>query len=219
MGRGGESQNPEYSPSCALPTVHDTTSAGAMLGALQALSATYNRAHARRPLTTSMALGAVIAGTGDLVCQYQEKGSLLTSGALDGRRVAELSLTRALVMAPFLYVYFPLLARLIPGDSWARVLARVVADTAIGAPISLCIIFAGTSTLKGRPQDTLSRIQDRLLPTWYLGAHYWPFIHILNFKVVPPGHQGLVAHFASVWWMIQISAASNKRLVDSPLAE
>ena len=115
-------------------------------------------------------------------------------------------------MAPMLYLYFPALARVISGNTWSRVVARVAADTAVGAPVSLCIVFAATSAMKGKPEDTVSRIQDRLLPTWALGAQYWPFVHLLNFKFIHPAHQGLVAHFASVWWMVQISSASNKAL-------
>jgi hypothetical protein len=181
--------------------------------ALRAVSAAYGYAHSRRPLMTSMSLGFVIAGVGDAVCQWQERGEeIFASGGFDFRRLAELCFVRAFVMGPMNHLYFPQLARLIPGNSWPRTIARVVVDSSFAAPISLCIVFAATSTLKGKPEDIIFRVQDRLVPTWMLGVQYWPFVHLLNFKFIPPPHQGLVAHFASVWWMVQISNASNRAL-------
>ena len=180
---------------------------------LAAVSGAYTRAHARRPLLTSMGLGCVIAGSGDAICQVQEG-----SGPLDYRRVCELGLVRGLVHAPMLYLYFPWLQRLLPGTSWPRVCGRVCLDSLVGSPVTLCVLFAATSTLKGRPQEAVERVRTQLLPTWYLGLHYWPAVHLLNFRFIPAPHQGLVAHFASVWWMIQVSAAANRRLPGAGVA-
>ena len=183
---------------------------------LGSISRAYARANSSRPLTTSMVLGFIIAGTGDVICQVQEGRSL---EAVDVSRVGELSVTRAAVMSPFLYWYFPKLSSVLPGSSWPRVIGRVCLDQAVGAPISLTIIFFFTSTLKGRPMEVKERLQERLLPTWYQGATYWPFVHLFNFKFVPLPHQSLFAHFASVWWMIQVSSAANAMLTASPSAE
>ena len=184
--------------------------------ALQAVSSAYARAHAARPLATSMALGAVIAGAGDAICQRVEGRRLAGEGGAPGdfsfQRVGELSFVRACVHAPLLFVYFPWLSRLVPGSTWPRVVARVALDSVLGSPLSLIVIFAATSTIKGRPQDAPARIREHLVPTWLLGTSYWPIVHLLNFKFIPPAHQSLVAHFASVWWMVQISAASNSKL-------
>ena len=174
-----------------------------------AIAGAYARAHARSPLGTSAGLGFVIAGTGDFLCQVQEGRGLAD---LDQRRVGELALVRALVVAPMLYVYFPWLTSLCPGTAWPRVIARVGLDSVLGAPISLAVIFTATSALKGRPMEAGDRMRDQLVPTWVRGISYWPFVHLLNFRFVGPAHQGLVAHFASVYWMVLISAATNKEL-------
>lgn len=177
---------------------------------MSALLGAYMRAVAQRPLATSMALGFVIAGVGDAVCQSLEGTPL---AEVDARRVAELSAVRALVNAPLLHVYLPWLASLCPGTSLARVGARVVLDSLLGSPVNLCLIFAATSTLKGRPLETGARIQEQLLPTWLKGVTYWPFVHFLNFRFFSTAHQGLVAHLASVWWMVLVSRASNAQLL------
>jgi hypothetical protein len=176
----------------------------------------YLRAVARRPLATSMTLGFFIAGIGDALCQAQEGCASLAE--LDTRRVAELSAVRALVNAPLLHFYLPWLLSLCPGTSWGRVGARVVLDSLVGSPVNLVLIFAATSTLKGRPQETGARIQDQLWPTWLKGVTYWPFVHALNFKFMSTAHQGLVAHLASVWWMVLVSRASNSQLPGAPPA-
>jgi hypothetical protein len=187
---------------------------------MSALLGAYTRAVAHRPLATSMALGFVIAGVGDVVCQRLEGAPL---AELDARRVAELSAVRALVNAPLLHVYLPWLASLCPGTSLARVGARVVLDSVLGSPVNLCLIFAATSTLKGRPLETGARIQEQLLPTWLKGVTYWPFVHFVNFRFFSTAHQGLVAHLASVWWMVLVSRASNAQLLatgpSQPLAQ
>ncbi len=180
-----------------------------MTAAASAHSAAYARAVATRPLATSMTLGFFIAGAGDALCQAQEGTPL---SALDARRVLELSIVRALVNAPMLHFYLPWLAAAVPGTSLLRVGARVALDSAVGSPVGLCLIFAATSALKGRPLETGARIREQLLPTWLQGVTYWPFVHFLNFKFCAPAHQGLVAHFASVWWMVLVSRASNARL-------
>ena len=174
-----------------------------------AIAGAYARAHARSPLGTSSALGFAIAGTGDLLCQLQEGRG---AADLEQRRVLELALVRALVVAPMLYVYFPWLTSLCPGTAWPRVIARVGLDSVIGAPVSLAVIFTASSALKGRPMEAGDRMRDQLLPTWVRGISFWPFVHLLNFRFVAPAHQGLVAHFASVYWMVLISAATNKEL-------
>lgn len=177
---------------------------------MSALVAAYNRAVARRPLATSMTLGFFIAGLGDALCQAQEGCASLAE--LDARRVAELSAVRALVNAPMLHFYLPWLAALCPGTTLARVGARVLLDSLVGSPVNLCLTFAATSTLKGRPLETGARLQEQLVPTWVKGISYWPVVHFFNFKFIALPNQGLVAHVASVWWMVLVSRASNSQL-------
>lgn len=179
----------------------------------------YSSASGRYPLRTNMVLGGIIAGVGDIVCQRMfpdnnPSTSTNTQGPpeINYRRTAEMTLIRSFVMAPFLYVYFPFLARLVPGQDFHRVLLRVCADQAIGSPVSTSLVFAAACTLQGHPEDTYKRISENLVPTWKTGATYWPIVHSVNFKFVPVAHQPLVAHVMSVYWNVILSYYSNSKL-------
>lgn len=158
-----------------------------------------------------MALGGAIAAVGDVICQHFVEARALD--ALDARRVGEMATVRALFMAPFLTFYFPWLARTVPGTSWPRVLARVALDQAVGAPLTIAGTFAASSALRGRPGDAPARIRQQLLPTWQTGACFWPFVHLLNFRFLPPAAQPLLAHCVSVPWNAVLSLRSNVALV------
>lgn len=93
-----------------------------------------------------------------------------------------------------------------------RVFLRVCADQAIGSPLTICLTFAASGMLKGDPGGILPRISSELWPTWKNGASYWPFVHGVNFAVVPVHHNALVAHVMSVPWNAVLSYRSNKSL-------
>ena len=130
----------------------------------------------------------------------------------NSRRTIEMSIIRAIVMGPFLQVYFPWLSKLVPGTTMPQVFKRVLADQLIGAPVSISLIFLAAATIRGDPMSVVPRLQEQLLPTWQSGASYWPFIHSLNFKFVPVMHQPVVAHIASIWWNVILSYRANIKL-------
>ena len=178
-----------------------------LAAAAAALAAAYGAASGRAPLATNMALGAVIAGVGDAACQVAVEGR--SAAQVDARRVLNLSLVRAFVMAPFLHVYFPWLSRLVPGARPWQVAKRVVADQVFGPPLSLPLVFGAAALLQGRPETAWPRLREQLLPTWGTGVFYWPLVHSYNFSRVPVASQPLFAHLASVPWNMVLSFRSN----------
>lgn len=181
----------------------------AALRALTWLAARYSAAAAARPFATASAAGLVIASAGDVACQHwlEPPGT-----PFNARRTLDMGLIRALVLAPLLQVYFPFLSWLVPGRTLPRVLLRVLADQAIGSPLTICLTFAASGVLKGDVAGILPRVSSQLLPTMWAGAQYWPFVHTANFLYVPVGHQALFAHVMSVWWNAVLSYRANKRL-------
>lgn len=175
---------------------------------LSALSSSYHRHHAARPMLLSQCLGFTIATCGDLLCQLGIEGAPFP----DLTRTLHMGLVRSFLMAPVLHHYFPLLARALPGTSWPRVLGRVALDSALASPIVTAATFGAFSVLQGRPEDAAPRIRAQLLPTWATGLCYWPFVHLANFRFVGAPHQALVAHCASVPWNVVLSYRSNLRL-------
>lgn len=185
-----------------------SAASSAASSAWRTVVAGYERALSRHPLGLTCALGFVIAGTGDVVCQRFVDSP---RAPYDAQRTLEMGVVRVL-LAPLLFVYFPALSRAVPGSSWPRVLTRVAIDQTIAAPVSIAVIFFASSAVKGRPLEAPQRLREQLLPTWWWGAHFWPFVHVLNFRFVPPRSQAMVAHVASVWWNVVISSSVNKEL-------
>ena len=182
--------------------------------------ARYEHAVAHYPLSLSCSLGFVIASAGDVACQHLEGNSVLdpdlrghAGSVYDARRTLEMGVVRAFAMAPLLYVYFPRLYRAVPGTTWPRVFARVLVDQIVGAPVSIVLIFMASSAVKGRISDAPTRIREQMLPTWYEGIQFWPFIHIINFRFFAPTTQSLIAHVASLYWNIVLSRNANAKLI------
>ena len=200
--------NPKPSPPPSSPA---NLAPSPLHAAAAALAAAYSRASSAAPLPTNMALGFAIAGLGDAACQVAVEGR--AAAELDARRVLNLSLVRAFVMAPFLHFYFPWLARLVPGTGAGAVARRVVADQVVGPPLSLPLVFGAAALLQGRPETAGARLKEQLLPTWASGVFYWPLVHSYNFRRVAVANQPLFAHVASVPWNMVLSYASTTDLI------
>ena len=150
----------------------------------------------RYPLLATSAAGFVIASLGDVGCQlaFERKADV------DWKRTGEMGVIRAVVMAPFLFYYFPRLAAACPGTSSFAIGRRIVVDQIVGSPIAICMVFVASSAIQGHFLESPARIQQQLWPTWKNSISYWPFAHILTFKFVPVRHQAHFANFLSVYW-------------------
>jgi hypothetical protein len=186
------------------PLTHLLHMAAAIMSAVAAAALRYNELLKARPLATNAVTGAVVASLGDVACQRL----ILDKPEWDARRTADMGVIRAVVMAPFLQLYFPFLARLVPGATTGRALLRVLADQCIGAPVSISLTFAAASLLRGEPASALPRIRQELAPTWVDGAQFWPFVHFITFKFVPLPFQPLWTHCMSVYWNAVLSLRS-----------
>lgn len=175
---------------------------------LSAISRSYSSASSSHPFLTAAIVGASTGVFGDALCQLW----IERLPAYDARRGLELGLTRGLVIAPLLQLYFPALALLTPGTSWSAVARRLVLDQCIGAPANAVITFTAVELLRGRPHAVMPRIRKELLSTWASSASYWPFVHTLNFRYVQPQNNALVANLAAIPWGVLLSYKANVSL-------
>lgn len=166
----------------------------------------------RHPLATTSIAGFFIASIGDVCCQkYFER-----KDRVDWKRTAEMGAIRATVMAPFLSLYFPRLAKHFPGTSFFAVARRIVADQIFGSPVAICMVFTASCIIQGHVLEVPNRIQQQLLPTWLSSIEYWPFAHIITFKFVPVRYQAHFANFLSVYWnMVRELGAGRSQLKSS----
>lgn len=195
----------------------------------------YERLNTSHPLKTNCVLGFFIAAIGDIGCQRfveypagHENETVLTTDEKisskefkwDQRRSLELGVTRAAVISPFIHFWYPFLTVVSPGTAFVNVLGRVCFDQCFGSPIVISLVFLSTSVLQGKtPLDAVNRLQEFGFATWCKSLMWWPFIHSINFSLVPPSHRVLFAHFASVYWNAVLSYYSNLKTDQSQKLE
>lgn len=197
----------------------------------------YRQWSERAPFIVNGGTGFLIAAAGDVLCQKyfphpttttaankdgndkKNKPSLLPDGLStslqlpswwDPNRSLEMGLIRCFVITPFILFWYPTLLRLSPGTTPLRVLSRVAIDQSIGSPLVVLLVFASNTLLhKETLDDFLQRVRDKSVTTWLKGLQYWPFVHIINFGLLPLAYQPLFAHFASVYWNAVLSYYAN----------
>ena len=128
-------------------------------------------------------------------------------------RTLEMGIIRAAVVAPFVFYWYPFLARTIPGRAIHRVLGRVCLDQALGSPMVVMMVFTASAILQGAgPAAAFQRIREKGLTTWIAGLQYWPFVHTINFGFIPSHHQPLFAHVCSLYWNAVLSYYANVKM-------
>jgi hypothetical protein len=134
----------------------------------------------------------------------------------DKERSVRMGLIRAFVITPFVIFWYPFVTSLSPGQTFFRILQRVLIDSVTGSPIVISLVFAGNSVLNNDLNNLFTQFKQSFFETWLTGIKYWPFVHMITFGLVPPPFQPLFTHFASVYWNAVISYYSNKKIPTSP---
>lgn len=128
-------------------------------------------------------------------------------------RTLEMGIIRAAVVAPFIFYWYPFVARTIPGRALHRVLGRVCLDQALGSPMVVMMVFTASALLQGAgPAAAIQRIREKGITTWIAGLQYWPFVHTINFGLVPSQHQPLFGHVCSLYWNAVLSYYANIKM-------
>eukprot|EP01038_Epipyxis_sp_PR26KG_P011665 gene11665-15619_t len=124
-------------------------------------------------------------------------------------RSLEMGTIRAVVITPFILFWYPFLVYLCPGKPFIRVVGRVVIDQLFGSPTVITMVFFAKALFRGDPYSTITNLKYQFIVTWVTGLKYWPFVHSLNFSIIPLKHRPLFAHFASLYWNAILSYYSN----------
>jgi hypothetical protein len=194
----------------------------------------YTKCLAAAPYTTNCVTGFLIAFSGDIACQsyFESKNpkvsaSLLQSGSnnsyvrdvtsrsvhqpkkYDFNRAGKMGMIRAVIITPLTQYWYTVLLWTFPGASLYRVLCRVALDQAVGCPVVIVLVFYAKAILDGQPGSAAATITSNLLSTWRCGLQYWPFVHTINFGLVPPLYQPLFSSFASLYWQVVLSYYAN----------
>ncbi|XP_067162329.1 mpv17-like protein isoform X4 [Apteryx mantelli] len=84
----------------------------------------------------------------------------------------------------FSYVWLRALERALPGRRPAAVLAKVLCDQLLGAPVAVLAFYTGMSILQ-KKEDIFSDCRKKFWNTYKTGLMYWPFVQLSNFILVP----------------------------------
>ncbi|KAM7152410.1 mpv17-like protein isoform 2-T2 [Macrochelys suwanniensis] len=84
----------------------------------------------------------------------------------------------------FNYVWLRGLERALPGRAPGAVLAKVLCDQLVGAPVAILAFYTGMSILQGK-ENIFSDCKKKFWNTYKTGLMYWPFVQLSNFVLVP----------------------------------
>ncbi|XP_068764228.1 mpv17-like protein isoform X2 [Struthio camelus] len=75
----------------------------------------------------------------------------------------------------FSYVWLRALERALPGRRPAAVVAKVLCDQLLGAPVAVLAFYTGMSILQ-KKEDIFSDCRKKFWNTYKTGLMYWPFV-------------------------------------------
>ncbi|OEU19401.1 hypothetical protein FRACYDRAFT_181818 [Fragilariopsis cylindrus CCMP1102] len=164
----------------------------------------------RRPLLTKIISSALIAASGDIICQVIDNGS---TTAAYWYRTGRFFLIGAFWVAPATHVWYGFLStRLLAGAATPkRILQRLLIDQFGAAPI-FCPTFMGLLwLLEGQqPSVVVTELIDAtptlLISNWTL---WFPAMAVM-FSVVPLKFQVLYSNCVGLIWSVYLSYASTR---------
>ncbi|KAK1829221.1 hypothetical protein QBC39DRAFT_138229 [Podospora conica] len=163
----------------------------------------YQARLAARPLLTQAVTTSLLFGLGDVIAQQavEKKGT----AHHDLARTSRMCLYGGAVFGPCAATWFKTLQRhvVVPGKPNATILARVACDQGLFAPTFIGVFLGSMAVLEG------SSPGERLAAAYWpaLSANWlvWPFVQLVNFKVVPLEHRLLFVNAVSIGWNCYLS--------------
>ncbi|XP_073884414.1 mpv17-like protein isoform X1 [Macaca fascicularis] len=130
-----------------------------------------SRAARRHPWPTNVLLYGSLFSAGDAL---QQRLQGREADWRQTRRVATLAVT---FHANFNYVWLGLLERALPGRAPRAVLAKLLWDQVVGAPIVVSAFYTGMSILQEK-DDIFLDLKQKFWNTYLSGLVYWPFVQV-----------------------------------------
>ncbi|KAK3907011.1 hypothetical protein C8A05DRAFT_40197 [Staphylotrichum tortipilum] len=166
----------------------------------------YQARLAARPLFTQAVTTSILFAVGDLTAQQLvEKRGIEKH---DFTRTGRMALYGGVVFGPAAATWFKFLSRHVNLRSPnATILARVACDQGIFAPTFIGVFLSSMAVLEGgSPKEKLEKsYTDTLLTNWMI----WPFVQMVNFKLVPLHHRLLFVNVISIGWNSYLSFVNS----------
>ncbi|KAL1879336.1 hypothetical protein VTK73DRAFT_7173 [Phialemonium thermophilum] len=162
----------------------------------------YQARLAARPLLTQAVTTSVLFGVGDVVAQQLVEKKGLEKHEL--ARTGRMALYGGTIFGPAAATWFRFLQRNVNFKSAnATILARVACDQGLFAPTFIGVFLSSMAVLEGvSPKEKLEKYYANALKTNYM---VWPFVQLVNFKLVPLDHRLLFVNVISIAWNSYLS--------------
>ncbi|KAK4157759.1 hypothetical protein C8A00DRAFT_29296 [Chaetomidium leptoderma] len=162
----------------------------------------YQARLAARPLLTQAVTTSFLFAVGDITAQQlvDKKGIEKHDLARTGR----MALYGGAIFGPAAATWFKFLSQRVNLRSAnTTMLARVACDQGVFAPTFIGVFLGSMAVLEGTsPADKLSKsYSEALLTNWMI----WPFVQMVNFKLVPLQHRLLFVNVISIGWNCYLS--------------
>jgi len=163
------------------------------------------------PIITKSLTSGLISGGGDFVCQALTQSGKETVGSdkeeFDIQRTGRFAALGAFWVGPALHYWYNILFRALPN----HVVARVVLDQSVFAPISCTTFLSILWTWEGEKLSTLgTRLQNNIpsivVANWVL----WIPAQMINFKFVRVEYQVLFSNAVALIWNAYLSYSSKR---------
>ncbi|KAK3388931.1 hypothetical protein B0T20DRAFT_447315 [Sordaria brevicollis] len=163
----------------------------------------YKAQLAARPLLTQAVTTSLLFGIGDITAQQLVDRRGFSNHDLS--RTGRMALYGGTVFGPAATTWFRFLQKrvVVPGSPNKTILARVAADQGLFAPTFIGIFLGSMAVLEGTSVEEKLRKNywEALSTNWMV----WPFVQMVNFKVVPLDHRVLFVNVISIGWNCYLS--------------
>eukprot|EP01026_Neomeris_dumetosa_P028296 TRINITY_DN2290_c0_g1_i6.p1 TRINITY_DN2290_c0_g1~~TRINITY_DN2290_c0_g1_i6.p1 ORF type:complete len:321 (+),score=25.32 TRINITY_DN2290_c0_g1_i6:44-1006(+) len=180
---------------------------------LAALWAAYLKLLEQQPLITKIWTCALLNGLGDYICQQLVE----VNTGLDIRRLLTFTLLGAIYVAPLLHLWYGALNRLISAQGLVPGIQRMAMDQFFWAPLFVGVFMGILTVVQALPQLVqMSDVSAKLKQDWFgtvkLNWTLWVPAQTLNFWLVPPNLQVLMANITAIIWNVILSYTAHKKV-------
>ncbi|GKT41671.1 protein sym-1 [Colletotrichum spaethianum] len=167
----------------------------------------YQARLAARPLLTQSITTAVLFATGDITAQQLVDKRGLEKHDLG--RTARMFLYGGAIFGPIATNWFKFLQHnIVLKNKNAEILARVAVDQGVFAPVMIGVFLSSMATLEGGSvQEKLDKNYKTALTSNYM---LWPFVQMVNFKLIPLHHRLLFVNVISIGWNSYLSFLNSQ---------
>jgi len=180
-----------------------------------------------KPYRTKIATAFVIFSVGDVSAQYYEhnsgrglvNGKILTTLPFEWDEYRTLRIvTFGVGVTSWLHVWWGFLEKSIEKHiisagthRYGNAFVKVAIDQLVGSPLFNAFFFSSQSLLQGKTlETTLTDVKVRVPEMLKLHYCFWPWVHLVNFSLLPLHRRLLVHNIFTVGWIALLSYKNKK---------